>query len=77
MIDPGAVGGGEHHLYVSGNDAEAKRRVTAWLGEWFGWRHVVDLGDISTARGTEMMLALWIRVMGSVGSPMFNFRIVQ
>jgi hypothetical protein len=51
--------------------------VASILRVWFGWRHVVDLGDITTARGTEMYLALWVRTMAVLGSPMFNVRIVQ
>jgi 8-hydroxy-5-deazaflavin:NADPH oxidoreductase len=77
MVNPDAVAGGEHHLFICGDDAEAKRRVTGWLREWFGWRHVLDVGAIDAARGTEMVLPLWIRLMGSMGTPLFNFRIVQ
>jgi predicted dinucleotide-binding enzyme len=77
MVDPQGVGGGDHVLFVSGDDAAAKVEVTRLLGEWFGWQHVIDLGDISTARGTEMYLALWIRLMGVMGSPMFNVKVVR
>jgi hypothetical protein len=77
MVDPGQVGGGDHHVFVSGNDGEAKAAVAGWLKEWFGWREVIDLGDITTARGTEMMLPLWIRLMGALGTPMFNFKVVR
>lgn len=79
MVDPDAVAGGEHHIFVSGDDADAKAEVRRLLGEWFGWRaeNVVDLGDISTSRGTEMYLALWIRLMPTMGSPLFNIRLVK
>jgi 8-hydroxy-5-deazaflavin:NADPH oxidoreductase len=77
MVDPAAVAGGEHDLFICGDDADAKAQVTGWLREWFGWRHVIDVGPISAARGTEMLLPLWIRLMGALGTPMFNFRIVQ
>src|SRR5262245_5576537 len=77
MVDPAAVGGGEHHLFICGDDADAKAQVSRWLHDWFGWRHIIDVGPISAARGTEMVLPLWIRLMGALGSPMFNFRIVQ
>ncbi len=76
MVHPAGTGSGEHHVFVSGDDGDAKAEVTRLLGEWFGWRDVVDLGDVSTARGTEMYLALWIRLMAAMGSPMFNIRIV-
>src|SRR5437588_4216929 len=44
MIDPSVVAGGDHDVFVSGNDAEAKAEVTKILKEWFGWRGVIDLG---------------------------------
>ena len=76
MVDPGKVGGGEHDLFVSGNDAAAKTRVAGLLKSWFGWKHVVDLGDITTARGTEMYLPLWVRLYGKLNIPAFNIHIV-
>lgn len=77
MIDPAAVAGGDHTMFVCGNDAAAKADATRWLGEWFGWRDVVDLGDITTARGTEMLLPLWLRLWGALGTPMFNFKVAR
>jgi 8-hydroxy-5-deazaflavin:NADPH oxidoreductase len=77
MVDARQVAGGDHHIFVSGNDAGAKAQVTTWLREWFGWEQVIDLGDITTARGTEMLLPLWIQLMGALGTPMFNFKITR
>jgi 8-hydroxy-5-deazaflavin:NADPH oxidoreductase len=77
MVNPNAVAGGDHHLFICGDDAGAKELVTNWLRDWFGWQHVIDVGPIAAARGTEMMLPFWIRLMGTFGSPMFNFRIVR
>jgi len=77
MVNPGAVAEGDHHLFVSGNDPEAKAQVMRLLGEWFGWRHVIDLGDITTARGVEMFLPLWVRLFGPLQTPMFNIKIVK
>jgi len=77
MVDPGSVAGGDHDIFVSGNDADAKARVSALLREWFGWKSVIDLGDITTARGTEMMLPIWVRLWGALGTPMFNFKIAK
>ena len=78
MVDPGSVAGGDHHIFVAGNDAAAKGDVTGLLGEWFGWPadHVLDVGDITAARGLEMYLALWVRLMMGRGSPMFNVKVV-
>jgi len=64
-------------VFVSGNDAEAKATVTLILKNWFGWQSVIDLGDITTARGVEMVLPLWVSLMGKLGTPMFNFKIVK
>ena len=77
MVNPSALADGDHHLFVSGNDADAKNAVIDYLKTWFGWKHIIDLGDITTARGTEMMLPVWIRLWGVLGSPMFNFKIVR
>jgi hypothetical protein len=77
MVNPGLVNGGDHHLFISGNDGEAKVKVTGLLKAWFGWKHVMDLGDITTARGTEMYLPLWIRVWGGLQTPMFNIKVVR
>jgi predicted dinucleotide-binding enzyme len=77
MVNPRLVADGDHHVFVSGNDAGAKAQVSAWLHDWFGWEHVLDLGDISTARGTEMLLPIWLRLWGALGNPSFNFKIVQ
>jgi 8-hydroxy-5-deazaflavin:NADPH oxidoreductase len=76
MVNPAAVAGGDHTLFVAGNDADAKSSATRWLEEWFGWRHVIDLGDITGARGAEMYLPLWLRMMSASG-PMFNVRVVR
>ena len=76
MIDPGQLAGGDHHLFVSGNDAAAKTQVIGYLREWFGWTRVIDLGDITTARGTEMVLPLWLRLYESLHTPIFNFKII-
>ena len=75
MVDPQQLAGGDHTVFVSGNDADAKAQVVALLGS-FGWSDVIDLGDISTARGTEMYLPLWVRIY-ALGSPMFNLKIVR
>ncbi|MGL5810391.1 MAG: NADPH-dependent F420 reductase [Nocardioides sp.] len=63
-------------VFVSGNDADAKGIVAGLLKE-FGHSDVIDLGDITTARGTEMVLPVWLRLMGALGTPRFNFKIVR
>jgi predicted dinucleotide-binding enzyme len=77
MVDPGQLAGGDHTMFVAGDDADARRQVGGWLREWFGWKDVVELGDITNARGTEMYLPLWVRIFGAVGTPMFSIRVVR
>jgi predicted dinucleotide-binding enzyme len=77
MVAPGSVGDGDHIVFVSGDDAGAKQAARRILTEWFGWREVIDLGDITTARGSEMYLALWVRLMAVLGGPMFNVKFVH
>ncbi len=76
MADPSLVAGAEHTVFVSGNDEQAKAQVTDILRS-FGWKHVLDLGDITTARGTEMYLPLWLRLWGALGTGTFNIAVVQ
>ena len=37
----------------------------------------IDLGDITNARGMEMILPLWVRLLGALKTPMFNFKVVK
>jgi hypothetical protein len=76
MADPARLGE-PTDAFVSGNDKEAKAAVTRILREELGWKSVIDLGDISTARGTEGYLPLWIRLWGALGTADFNVRIVK
>jgi predicted dinucleotide-binding enzyme len=76
MVNPKALADGNHSVFVSGNDADAKKTVTGIL-ESFGHTDVIDVGDITTARGTEMLVPLWLRLMGALNTPMFNFKVVH
>ncbi|MEV6109362.1 NAD(P)-binding domain-containing protein [Streptomyces sp. NPDC051940] len=75
MMDPSLVAG-EHNVFVSGDDDGAKKAVTELLVS-IGWpQHaVLDLGGIETARGTEMLLPVWLRLYGAFGHSDFNFHI--
>ena len=77
MVSPTAVAGGGHDMFICGEDADARARVTEYLKDWFGWTSIVDLGGISAARGMEMYLPLWLLLWGALGTPMFNVRIVR
>lgn len=77
MVDPSVIAG-EHDVFVSGNDEEAKARVVELL-ESFGWPadRILDLGDITAARGQELYVAFWVRLMGPAGGPSFNIHVVR
>ena len=75
MVNPALVPG-DHDIFVCGNDAGAKARVADILKQWFGWRSVTDLGDISAARATEQMMPIWLRLYGVLGTLHFNVRVV-
>jgi 8-hydroxy-5-deazaflavin:NADPH oxidoreductase len=77
MVNPSLVPG-DHMLFICGDDADAKSTVARHLADWFGWKrdNIFDLGGIEAARGTEMLMPFWIRAMGVLKSPFFNYRIV-
>jgi len=76
MVEPKSLAGGDHDLFISGNDAGSKGKVKELL-QTFGWKTIHDLGDITTARGTESILPIWIRLWGALGDANFNFKIVR
>ena len=78
MVNPQLVNGGDHTIFMSGNSAEAKLDVGLLL-QSFGWKgeNIIDVGDITTARGTEQLLPLWIRLYGAFGNAMFQFKVVK
>jgi 8-hydroxy-5-deazaflavin:NADPH oxidoreductase len=75
MVNPQQLADGNHTVFVSGNDADAKAKVTELL-QSFGWTDIFDLGDITSARGTEMMMPIWLRAFGKLGNVPYNFKIV-
>jgi len=78
MVNPALVNNGDHTDFICGNDPEAKLKVKLLLNE-FGWKNenILDLGDITSARGTEAILPIWLRIMGVKQSVAFNFKIVS
>jgi len=76
MVNPRQMAGGDHHIFVCGDDAGAKETVIGILKS-FGWMNIVDLGDITNARAVEAVLPIWVRLFGKLGTSMFNFKIVQ
>lgn len=76
MVEPGRVRG-DHAVFMSGDDEDAKREVAGLLGS-FGWpqERIVDLGGISAARGTEMYLPLWLNLNGRLETGDFNIGVL-
>ena len=75
MVDPQRLGE-DTTVFVSGDDADAKATVTELLGA-LGHGDVIDLGGIETARGPEMWLPIWLRLMGALGTAQFNLKVVR
>lgn len=75
MLNPGRLSA-PTAVFLSGDDAAAKQQVHDLLAG-FGWEQIVDLGGIQTARGVEMLLPMWLQLMGVFGDPEFNWSIVR
>lgn len=75
MVDPNKLIE-KTDVFVSGNDIDAKATVVRILKEWFGWREVIDLGDIVTARSVEMYVLLWHDIRRAISSQRFNVKLV-
>jgi predicted dinucleotide-binding enzyme len=78
MVNPMLVNGGDHTLPICGNDDAAKAAVVSLL-ETFGWKkeNILDLGDLTAARGIEAWMLLWVRLYGKFQTPMFQMKIVK
>lgn len=74
MVEPSLIPG-VHSIFVSGNDHQAKAAVIDLLKTGFGWKEVIDLGDITGARAQEMYLALWVRLFTKFKSPNVNIHV--
>jgi predicted dinucleotide-binding enzyme len=75
MVNP-KKSGGDPTMFVAGNSAPAKEEVKGILKQ-FGWSDVIDLGDITGARGMEMILPIWLRTWGATQNGHFGFKVVR
>jgi predicted dinucleotide-binding enzyme len=75
MVNPASIPG-DHVVFVCGNDDGAKAQARALLTE-LGWpeQRIIDLGDLTAARGTEMYVMLWVRLMQTLGGSHFNISV--
>lgn len=76
MVDPGGLGDGDHTVFLAG-DGEAARETVRGLLQDLGWRDIVEFPHLEAARGLEMYLALWVRLMGQLGHADFNVKLVR
>lgn len=76
QVNPQELAGGEHTLFMCGNEAMAKQEVQK-MAEAYGWKDIIDLGDITNARGMEMLLPFWLRAWGALKTANFNYKIVR
>jgi predicted dinucleotide-binding enzyme len=77
MVNAGVVADGDHTMFVCGNDANAKASVRELLTGSFGWKDVIDLGDITNARATEALLPIWVRLWGVLKTGNFNVKVMR
>ena len=76
MVDPTLVPG-DHDMFVSGNDPSAKDEVIRILKDWFGWKSVIDLGDITGARSQESILPFLLRLTSVTKSAKIGLRVIK
>jgi predicted dinucleotide-binding enzyme len=76
MVDPGRVGDGGTTIFAASDDADA-RAVVVGLLQQIGWRDVIEFDQLSAARGLEMWLPMWVRLMGALGTADFNIAVVR
>jgi predicted dinucleotide-binding enzyme len=79
MVDARLINNGDHNLFVCGNNLDAKNKVMHLLVDSFHWRadRLIDLGGIEMSRCVEAIVPFWVAVYQKLGTPLFNFKIVQ
>jgi predicted dinucleotide-binding enzyme len=75
MVDPAKLLE-QTHVFVSGDDIEAKAMVVRILRDWFGWKQIIDLGGIETSRSVEVYVLLWHSLRNAISSQRFNIKVV-
>jgi predicted dinucleotide-binding enzyme len=74
MVNPQALKGGDHTIFMAGNDKDAKAKVADLLKS-FGWTDIMDLGEIQAAHGPEMLMGMWLVLYMSMKNGMFGIKI--
>ena len=76
MVDPRSLAEGDHTIFAAGDDAEARATVSGLLRD-LGWSDIVEFESLDAARGLEMWLPLWVRLMQNLGTASFNLKLVR
>ncbi|KUL38900.1 NADP oxidoreductase [Streptomyces sp. NRRL F-4489] len=79
VVNPGAIGGGDHTMFVAGDHADAKQQVTDLLAS-YGWTDILDLGPLVCARGMEMYAHLHSAIgfgLGQRSGGHFGIKVVR
>ena len=75
MVDASKCGG-DATMFVASNSSEAKNEVKKILNK-FGWKDIIDLGDIKHSRSTEMLLPIWLSTYMATKNSYIGFKIVR
>lgn len=73
QVDPASLAGGDHDLFMAGNDQYAKDQV-AEIAKSYGWTNIIDLGELKAARGMEMLMPFWLNLRQKYGHSNFNYK---
>lgn len=76
MLNPTQLAGGDHTVFVAGDDPDARAIVTSLL-RGAGWQDILDLGALSAARGLEMLMPVWLRIWQATGTSFFNWKVIR
>jgi len=76
MVDPQGLNGGDHTIFLAGDDGAARDVVRGLLYD-LGWSDIVEFEALEAARGLEMWLPLWVRLMQNFGTAQFNLKLVR
>ncbi len=77
QVKPGRLAGGNHDVFVSGNDPGARRAAARFLRTAYGWKRVIDLGKLATARGQDSLVVTWLELYEALGTERFGIKIVK
>ena len=76
MVNPAGLGDGDTTMFLAGDEAAARDVVRGLLYDLV-WSDIVEFEALEAARGLEMWLPLWVRLMQNFGTPQFNLKLVR